>query len=42
VVPAANCYKLPDGMSYLEGALVEPLGCVVHGFKKLDVRPDKT
>lgn len=39
VVPAANCYKLPDGMSYVEGALVEPLGCVVHGFKKLDVRP---
>ncbi|TBL78951.1 zinc-dependent alcohol dehydrogenase family protein [Paenibacillus thalictri] len=39
IVPAANCYKLPDNMSYVEGAMVEPLGCVVHGFKKLDVKP---
>jgi len=41
-VPAANCYLLPDEVSDVEGALVEPLGCVIHGFKKLDVRPIHT
>ncbi|MED1203391.1 zinc-dependent alcohol dehydrogenase family protein [Heyndrickxia acidicola] len=34
-VPAANCYKIPDQMSFEEAALVEPLGCVLHGFKKI-------
>jgi len=38
VVPAANCYKLPDHVSMIEGAMVEPLGCVLHGYKKLDLR----
>ncbi|WP_234032797.1 zinc-dependent alcohol dehydrogenase family protein [Paenibacillus faecalis] len=38
VVPAANCYKLPDHVSLMEGAMVEPLGCVLHGFKKLELR----
>jgi L-iditol 2-dehydrogenase len=42
VVPAANCYLLPDSMSFAEGALVEPLGCVLHGFKKVDIRPIHT
>lgn len=41
-VPAANCYLLPDEVSDVEGALVEPLGCVLHGYKKLDVRPVST
>lgn len=36
-VPAANCYLLPDEVSDIEGALVEPLGCVLHGFRKLDI-----
>jgi 2-desacetyl-2-hydroxyethyl bacteriochlorophyllide A dehydrogenase len=35
--PAANCYKIPDEMSFEEAALVEPLGCVLHGFKKLQL-----
>jgi threonine dehydrogenase-like Zn-dependent dehydrogenase len=34
---AANCYKIPDEMSFEEAALVEPLGCVLHGFKKLQL-----
>ena len=34
-VPAANCYKIPEQMSFEEAALVEPLGCVLHGFKKV-------
>jgi L-iditol 2-dehydrogenase len=42
VAPAANCYLLPDSMSFVEGAMVEPLGCVLHGFKKLDIRPIHT
>ncbi|WP_027094497.1 zinc-dependent alcohol dehydrogenase family protein [Cohnella thermotolerans] len=41
-VPAANCYRLPDEVGDVAGALVEPLGCVLHGFKKLDIRPDYT
>ncbi|UNK20274.1 zinc-dependent alcohol dehydrogenase family protein [Paenibacillus sp. N3/727] len=41
VVPAANCYKLPDHVSLMEGAMVEPLGCVLHGYKKLDLRPNQ-
>lgn len=34
-VPAANCYQIPKDMTFEEAALVEPLGCVLHGFKKL-------
>ena len=41
-VPASNCYILPVDVSDVEGALTEPLGCVLHGFKKLDVRPVHT
>jgi L-iditol 2-dehydrogenase len=36
-VPAANCYRIPDQMKYEEAALVEPLGCVLHGFKKINL-----
>lgn len=39
LVPAENCYIIPDAMSYEEAALLEPLGCVLHGFRKLDIRP---
>ncbi|MDF2959513.1 MAG: theronine dehydrogenase [Paenibacillus sp.] len=42
VAPSANCYLLPEQMSYVEGAMVEPLGCVLHGFKKIDIRPVHT
>ncbi|WP_066192142.1 MULTISPECIES: zinc-dependent alcohol dehydrogenase family protein [Gracilibacillus] len=38
-VPAANCYPIPDQMTFEEAALVEPLGCVLHGYKKLTIRP---
>lgn len=37
VVPEANCYIIPDQMSFEEAALVEPLGCVLHGFKKVQL-----
>lgn len=29
--PARNLHRLPDGLPLEAGALVEPLGCVVHG-----------
>lgn len=31
VVPARNIHPLPESLSFQEGALVEPLACVVHG-----------
>lgn len=38
-VPASNCYLLPDELSYEEGAMIEPLGCVLHGFSQLNIKP---
>lgn len=35
VVPAVNVLPLPTGVSYLAGALTEPLACVVHGALEL-------
>ena len=35
VVPERNLHVLPDGISYLAGALTEPLACVVHGALEL-------
>ncbi len=32
VVPATNLHTLPTSISYREGALTEPLACVVHGM----------
>jgi L-iditol 2-dehydrogenase len=29
-VPAVNCLRIPEGMSLELGALVEPLGCIIH------------
>ncbi len=34
-VPYENAYLLPDHVTYQEGALVEPVSCVVHGFHVL-------
>ncbi|PSK98680.1 NADPH2:quinone reductase [Haloactinopolyspora alba] len=36
-VPAANCYRLPDQLSFAQGALVEPVSCAVHGVHRLGV-----
>jgi len=38
-VPEGNCYQIPDEMTFEEAALVEPLGCVLHGFKKIEFSP---
>lgn len=34
----ANVYRLPDGMSYMEGAMAEPLACSCYGIQNLDVQ----
>lgn len=37
-VPAANLAKLPDSMSFAEGAFVEPVACVVHAMNRLAMK----
>ncbi|WP_158880452.1 zinc-dependent alcohol dehydrogenase family protein [Amycolatopsis anabasis] len=36
-VPAANCYRMPDEMTWQQGALVEPVSCAVHGVRRVGV-----
>lgn len=36
-VPAAQAYRMPDHLSWSEGALVEPVSCAVHGMQRLGV-----
>jgi threonine dehydrogenase-like Zn-dependent dehydrogenase len=36
-VPSANCYRMPDSLSWQEGALVEPVSCAVHGVRRVGV-----
>lgn len=36
-VPAANCYRMPDEMTWEQGALVEPVSCAVHGVRRVGV-----
>ncbi|GAA1242192.1 zinc-dependent alcohol dehydrogenase family protein [Prauserella halophila] len=36
-VPAATCYRMPDAMTYQQGALVEPVSCAVHGVRRIGV-----
>ena len=35
---AAGCYTMPDGLSWEEGALVEPLAVSVHGLRRGQMR----
>lgn len=35
-IPAVNCLKLPDDVPTEIGALVEPLGCIVHSSERVD------
>jgi threonine dehydrogenase-like Zn-dependent dehydrogenase len=32
-------FKLPDNVSYEQGAFIEPLACAVNGMNKLDIKP---
>lgn len=38
-VPATNCYQLPDGLSFEEAALAEPLATAVHAVHRTRVKP---
>ncbi|KAI0474111.1 GroES-like protein [Xylariaceae sp. FL0804] len=40
--PADFCYKLPDGVSLQEGALVEPLAVAVHIVRQAAVSPGQS
>ena len=36
-VPAANCYRMPEAITWEQGALVEPVSCAVHGLRRVGV-----
>jgi len=42
VMPAVNCYPLPDGFSADEGALLEPLGVAFHSVNLAHLKPGDT
>ena len=35
--PWEQVHKLPDSMDFLQGAFIEPVSCVIHSAKELDV-----
>lgn len=37
-VAAGNVIPLPEGLSFAEGAIAEPLSCVYNGFEKMQAR----
>jgi len=37
-VPVKKVFKLPDSLSFGEGAFVEPLACVVYGMQRLQLK----
>jgi len=41
MAPASNVYRLPDSVSDLEGALAEPLACVLHGIDRVGLQSDE-
>jgi threonine dehydrogenase-like Zn-dependent dehydrogenase len=41
-VPAANLYRLPESLSFAEGALLEPLNCTMGAFLKARPRPGES
>lgn len=36
--PAAQVHKLPENLSFEEGAFIEPVSCVIHAAKAMDAR----
>ena len=39
VVPAAQCYRLPESVSFEQAAFCEPLACCVHGVDRAAIAP---
>jgi len=42
VMPARNCFPLPEGMTPAEGALLEPLGIALHSVDLAHLQPGQT
>lgn len=42
VRPAELCYKLDDGISFEEGAMIEPLSVALHAIEKADVKAGRS
>jgi L-iditol 2-dehydrogenase len=42
VMPAANCFPLPDGFDPAAGALLEPLGIALHAVDLARLKPGQT
>ena len=42
VMPAANCFPLPDGLQPVAGALLEPLGIALHAVDLAHLKPGQT
>jgi len=42
VVPYKQLYKLPDGVSPEEGAMMEPTACALHGIERVNIKPGDT
>ncbi len=38
-VPASNVYKLPESLSFAEGAMAEPVSCCLRGIDQADISP---
>ncbi|WP_461144836.1 zinc-dependent alcohol dehydrogenase family protein [Salinifilum aidingensis] len=36
-VPAATCHRMPESMTFQQGAAVEPVSCAVHGVRRIGV-----
>lgn len=41
-IASVNLFPKPAGLPFVQAALLEPLSCVVHGLRRLTVRPDDT
>jgi 2-desacetyl-2-hydroxyethyl bacteriochlorophyllide A dehydrogenase len=39
VVPSLSLYKIPEALSYDQGAVVEPLGVALHAFERSHIKP---
>lgn len=39
VVPSLSLYRIPETLSYNEGAVVEPLGVALHAFERSHIKP---
>lgn len=42
IVPVAQAYRIPDGLSTLGASLTEPLACALHAVDRAELRPGDT